>query len=240
MKPAHFRWAAVGLVAILASTSVVCGPPPVIEHPPAHSPSASVSAAPVEPPPRPSPRLVPVEAYVRTYLTLFGELTPLGAQMKARGNDGAALFDTWNDYVGALGLPDYRVDAPRGANTNPMMLAAFERLGVVLCARALENDWRTSPRPPVEKRLVFAFDPPDSPLDKAAFAAGFDVLHRTFLAYPSNLAGVARAERFYTLWSDVRARRTAPGALQGRFSPDETAWIAVCEAFVEHPEFHFY
>jgi len=85
-------------------------------------------------------RMVPPEAYMRTYLELFGELAPLDAQKKARGADGNNLFDTWNDYVSALGFPDYALDIPRQTQTNALMVATFERLGIALCDRAVERD----------------------------------------------------------------------------------------------------
>ena len=78
---------------------------------------------------------------------------------RARGGDGAALFDTWDDYLSALGFPDYRLDMPAAPQTNALMVAAFERLGVALCDRAVEHDWpRASRRRPSGERLVFAFD----------------------------------------------------------------------------------
>ncbi|WP_437742083.1 hypothetical protein WME73_42910 [Sorangium sp. So ce302] len=42
----------------------------------------------------------------------------------------AALFDSWGDYLAALGLPDHGLDLPRATQTNALMLAAFERLGI--------------------------------------------------------------------------------------------------------------
>src|SRR5690349_13678916 len=134
-----------------------------------------------------APRLVNSEAYMRTYLMLFGglaPLTPIQAQTVARGADGSALFDTWNDYLMALGFPDYRDDIPRQGQTNAVMVAAFERLGVALCDRALEKDLKATPPPPVDQRLIFAFDLPAGAPDQAAFESRFDVLHRTFLGYP--------------------------------------------------------
>ena len=77
---------------------------------------------------------------MRTYLQLFGALSPADAQKTARGNEGSALFDTWDDYVSSLGFPDYRTDIPRQTQTNTLMVATFEALGVALCDRALEHD----------------------------------------------------------------------------------------------------
>ncbi len=72
-------------------------------------------------------RLVPAEVYLRTYLVLFGGLAPIDVQNKARGADRAQLFDAWDDYVSALGLPDYRFDIPRQTRTHALMIATFAR-----------------------------------------------------------------------------------------------------------------
>ena len=74
-------------------------------------------------------RMVPPEAYVRTYLQLFGGLSPLVVQKKAKGAEGAQLFDAWSDYLATLGFPDDKLDLPRAAQTNALMIATFERLG---------------------------------------------------------------------------------------------------------------
>jgi hypothetical protein len=187
-------------------------------------------------------RLVPPEAYMRTYLQLFGGLAPLDVQKRARGGDGAQLFDTWDDYVSALGLPDYRLDIPRQTQTNALMVATFERLGVALCDRAVEHDLRArpgGPPPPVAERLVFAFDLPTGPVDAAAFAPRFDTLHRTFLGYPAALAPPQRASRFLQLYADIVAGH-AKADPKSRFSPAEAGWAAVCYGLVRHPEFHLY
>ncbi len=180
-------------------------------------------------------RLVPPEAYMRTYLQLFGGLAPL--------DDGSQLFDTWDDYVSALGLPDYRFDIPRQSQTNALMVATFERLGVALCDRALEHDLR-APKggepPPVAERLVFAFDAPGKgELDAAAFGPRFDTLHRTFLGYPASLAPPGRVARYYQLYRDVEAGHVKADP-KSRFSPAEAGWAAVCYGLVRHPEFHTY
>jgi hypothetical protein len=187
-------------------------------------------------------RMVPPEVYMRTYLTLFGGLAPLEAQKRARGGDGAALFDTWDDYVSALGFPDYRLDVPRQTQTNALMVATFERLGVALCDRAVEHDLK-GPRgaepPPVGERVIFAFDLPRGEVDEAAFAPRFDVLHRTFLGYPAALAPPERAKRFFRLYRDIAAGHVK-AAPKSRFSPAEAGWAAVCYGLVRHPEFHLY
>jgi hypothetical protein len=188
-------------------------------------------------------RLVPPEAYMRTYLQLFGGLAPLDVQKRARGGDGAQLFDTWDDYVSALGLPDYRFDIPRQTQTNALMVATFERLGVALCDRAIEHDLRPAKGgelQPVSQRLIFAFDaPPKGEIDAGAFGTRFDTLHRTFLGYPASLAPPQRVARFYQLYRDVEAGH-AKAEPKSRFSPAEAGWAAVCYGLVRHPEFHLY
>jgi hypothetical protein len=185
-------------------------------------------------------RLVPAEAYVRTYLTLFGGLAPLEVQKRARGADGALLFDAWNDYLSALGLPDHRIDLPRGSQTNAIMLGAFERLGSALCDRAMEHDWKSTPRVALRERLIFAWEGGAEAPTTAQFAERFDVLHRTFLGYPAALAPTDRTARFQRLFEGTRSRHAAPDAPKTRLSPSETAWVTVCEGLVRHPEFHFY
>ena len=193
--------------------------------------------------PKESERLVAAEAYMRTYLTLFApllapgsRLDPLAVQRAARAADGSALFDTWNDYLFEIGLPDYRNELPRAAQTNALMVATFERLGIALCDRAIEHDLRGSP----PAKAVFAFDLPAGAITADAFAPRFDVLHRTFLGYPANLAPTDRTHRFFQLHSDVFARHSAPDAGTSRFNPAEAAWAAVCYGLVRHPEFHVY
>ncbi len=182
-------------------------------------------------------RLVPPEVYLRTYLQLFGGLAPLEVQRAARGKDGAQLFDVWDAYVSALGLPDHRTDIPRQTQTNALMVATFERLGVALCDRAVEHDLRD--RPPLRERAVFAFDLAPGTMDAGAFGARFDTLHRTFLGYPSALAPPPRVARFFQLYRDVAASHKV-AAPRSRFSPEEAGWAAVCYGLVQHPEFHLY
>ena len=185
------------------------------------------------------PRLVPPEVYIRTYLSLFGGLSPIDAQTAAKGQDGAQLFDTWNDYLSSLGLPDYRIDIPRQTQSNTLMLATFERLGVALCDRALEKDLLGAAPPPQSARLIFAFDAP-AQLDEEGFSSRFDVLHRTFLGYPAALAPADRTARYFALYSDTVARHAVPDAGKSRFSPAQSGWAAVCYGLVRHPEFHLY
>jgi hypothetical protein len=186
-----------------------------------------------------APRMMTSEAYVRSYLQLFGGLAPLSAieaQNAAKGKDGSQLFDTWNDYLLALGFPDYRVDIPRQTTPNAVMVASFERVGIALCDRALEHDWLASPATPADQRLIFAFDEPGDTLDQATFEAGFDVLHRTFLGYPAKLAPVDRVSRFYTLYQSTVAAHTKAT----RFNASQAGWAAMCYGLVRHPEFHLY
>ncbi len=232
---------------LLAATLVVAGcsaPPAEHVYPGPKAPLPSLGVIAEDTAPKEDLRMVPPEVYVRTYLNLFGALAPLDVQKRARAGDGAALFDTWDDYVSALGFPDYRIDIPRQAQTNALMVATFERLGVALCDRALEHDLK-APRgaepPPVHERLVFAFDlpPRGSELDAAGFAARFDVLHRTFLGYPASLAPAQRTPRFFQLYRDIVAGH-AKASPRSRFSPEEAGWAAVCYGLVRHPELHLY
>jgi hypothetical protein len=174
-------------------------------------------------------RLVPTEAYLRTYLRLFGGLAPLDVQEKAKGKDGAALFDAWTDYLTALGLPDHRHDQPRAEETNAMMIATFERIGVALCDRAAEDG----------NEAVFPFAL-DAHLDAATFGARFDLVHRTFLGYPAALAETERTARFFALYEGVVKRHEADPPKGARLPPGRAAGAAVCEGLIRHPEFHLY
>lgn len=186
-------------------------------------------------------RMVPPEVYMRTYLQLFGGLAPLEVQKLARGKDGAQLFDNWDAYVSALGLPDYRTDIPRQTQTNALMVATFERLGVALCDRAVEHDLKSKTPAPLSERAIFAFDLPPvaSELDASLFSPRFDVLHRTFLGYPAALAPPARTERFFALYRDI-VEHHKTSAPKSKFTPEEAGWAAVCYGLVRHPEFHLY
>ena len=228
---------ALALLVILA-LGVACGPKATVS--PQVGPPLFVKSATVQDTtPKEDLRMVPAEAYMRTYLTLFGALAPLEVQKRARGADGAQLFDTWDDYFSSLGFPDYRIDMPRSSQTNALMVATFERLGVALCDRAVEHDLKGKTPTPMNERAVFAFDLPAGPLDKHAFETRFDVLHRTFLAYPASLAPTDRTTRFFTLYEETVKRHSAPGT-KSRFSPQEAGWATVCYGLVRHPEFHLY
>ncbi len=223
-----------------AASLAACGSaPPLVVEPVAAGTLQPLGVSVEDTTPKEDLRIVPPEVTMRTYLRLFGALAPLDFQKDTRGRDGASLFDTWDDYVAALGFPDYRLDVPRQTQTNALMVATFERIGVALCDRALEHDWKAAERPPVQERVVFAFDPPAGAVSAADFAPRFDVLHRTFLGYPASLAPPEREARFYALY-DSSAKghpRAAPGS---RFSPAEAGWAALCYGLVRHPEFQLY
>lgn len=180
-------------------------------------------------------RMVPPEAYVRTYLQLFGGLSPLAVQKKAKGADGAQLFDVWSDYLATLGFPDDKLDLPRAAQTNALMVATFERLGAALCDRAAEVDLHGGK--PIGERAVFAFDGAEVK-DEIAFGARFDVLHRTFLGYPASLAPASRVSRFYKLYRETVARHASD--TKPRLTAAETGWAVVCQGLIRHPEFQLY
>ncbi len=231
-SPPSTRWITLAMLSA-ACSGAVSPARTVALHP--------LSEVPLDTSPKEPPRLMPAEAYIRSYLSLFGGLAPLAVQARARGNTGAQLFDTWDDYLAALGLPDYRADIPRGAQTNALMLAAFERLGVALCDRAVETDLRARPAVAPAQRLIFAFDLPPGDganLPPAAFDPRFDVLHRRFLAYPTSAAPEGRVDRFRALYNSVAARHL--GAPRPSFGPAEAGWAAVCYGLVRHPEFQFY
>ena len=232
---------ALGLAAAtwLPLVLVACARPPETVPPVAAGRLPIEAIVPEDSTPKANLRMVPPEVYMRTYLQLFGGLAPADAQKSARGNEGSALFDTWDDYVSSLGFPDYRTDIPRQTQTNTLMMATFERLGVALCDRALEHDLKGRPMTPMGARLVFAFDPPPpGKTDRAAFDARFDVLHRTFLGYPARLAPKEREGRFFQLFTATVAAHTQEKGT--RFSPDEAGWAAVCYGLVRHPEFQLY
>lgn len=217
MKPA------LALVVIAA-----CGRPDVIE-PSRAVPFGAYTEIALDATPKGHRRMVQPEMYLRAYLTWFGGLAPQDVFYKARGHN---LFDQWADYLVALGLPDYAVDAPRATQSNTVMLAALGRLGEALCVRSVEHDLHG--RTPLAGRVVFAFDPIASP-SRDDFASRFDVVHRTFLSYPVRLAPPDRVDKFYTLYRSVAARHST-----GLLSPDEAAWAAVCTALVQHPEAGLY
>ena len=173
---------------------------------------------------------MPPEVYLRAYLVWFGGLAPLAVQARARGRQ---LFDAWDDYLAALGLPDYRLDLPRQTQTNTLMLAAFGRLGEALCVRAAEHDLHDQ-RTRLADRVVFAFEPVAA--TAAQFAERFDVLHRGFLGYPAALAPPERTARYFQLFQEVAGHHPAKQPL----TSEETGWAAVCAALIQHPETGLY
>lgn len=183
-----------------------------------------------------SPRLVPAEAYIRTYLTLFGGLTALQAQTQLTAG-GSGLFDTWTAYLGALGLPNYATDMARNTQTNALMVASFERLGVALCDKALEKDLKSTPPVAVGSRLIYKFDVPATAVDAAGFADRFAVLHRKFLGYPVKLAPTDRTTRFFALYNETIKNHNPTGS---RFTAVEAGWATVCQGLIRHPEFQLY
>lgn len=213
------RW----LVVALAACGGSIAPGPATPLPPPTEVAVDTT-------PKARPRMMPPEVYLRAYLAWFGGLAPLDVQARARGR---GLFDAWDDYLAALGLPDYRVDLPRQTQTNTLMLAAFGRLGEALCLRAVEHDLHDKKIAPSD-RVVFAFAPAGSP-SQAQFAERFDVLHRTFLGYPAGLAPAERTARYYALYRAVAKRHP-----KGPLSADETGWAAVCTALIQHPETGLY
>lgn len=223
------------LLALFALGGVACGPALRVSSTPGALPPALAEAK-IDTAPKRDLRLVPPEVYLRSYLALFGEKTPTEVQKRARGNDGGQLFDTWDEYLAALGFPDYRADLPRATQTNAIMVATFERLGVALCDRAVEHDLQK----PVtgEPRRIFDFDAPKA-IDAAGFATRFDVLHRTFLGYPAALAPPTRTREFYALYTDTVARHGS-AKTKSRFSPELSGWAVVCYGLVRHPELHLY
>ena len=193
--------------------------------------------------PKESQRMVPPEAYLRTYLQIFGGMKPLEVQADAKkliNNKNVLLFDTWGDYLALLGLPDYASDIPRTTQTNALMLSTFERLGVTLCDRAIERDLKAVPPVPVADRRVFAFEVPQDAIDQAGFAERFDVLHRTFLGYPAALATTDRTAKFFALSQGAFTKYSADDAPASRLTPAEVGWASVCYGLIRHPEFHLY
>jgi hypothetical protein len=185
--------------------------------------------------PKEGPRLMPSEAYLRTYLQIFGGLSPAEIISSAKKD---ALLHAWTDYLGLMGLPDYGNDVRRQPQTNTLMLATFERLGVALCDEALLHDWKSSPAVDPADRRVFTFDEPAADITQDAFAKGFDQMHRTFLGYPSKLARTDRVARFYGLYKDVMKAHDPKAS--PKFTPSEAGWAAVCYGLVRHPELHLY
>lgn len=182
------------------------------------------------------PRTLSAESYIRSYLFLFGGLSPIDSQTALRGSGATVdttLFDTWSDYLGALGMPDYREDIARSSQTNALMIAAFERIGVALCDRAAEHDLKNGATP----ATVFTFKKTAALPTRAEFDERFDVLHRRFLGYPAKLAPTDRGSRFFTVFSDASGTAADAGV---RLTGQDAGWTAVCYGLIRHPEFHLY
>ena len=109
--------------------------------------------------------MVPPEVYLRAYLTWFGGLAPLDVQARARGK---ALFDAWDDYLAALGLPDYRIDLPR-ADAEQHADARDARPARRGAVRARRRARPARQEAAADQRVVFAFDVDAQPSD-AEFA----------------------------------------------------------------------
>nr|MBK7066572.1 hypothetical protein [Deltaproteobacteria bacterium] len=216
--------------------AVVTRPPEVTPTPVTEIPGHEVLAQ--DRTPKEPPRLMPAETLIRSYISLFGGLSPQALQVRLRGATSDNLFDTWGDYLSALGVPDYAVDIPRAPQTNPLMLAAFERIGVALCERAVQNDLRGAVA--TNDRVLFRFELPAGgrALTDEEFGARFDVLHRRILGYPAALAPASRIPRFRTLYQGAVTRHADAGARS--FNGPEAGWASVCEGLVRHPEFHLY
>ncbi len=214
-----------------------CGPALLVPpQPVAPIPVAATHA--LDTAPKEEPRLLPAEAYVRSYLKLFGAQTLLEVAQRARAGQGNQLFDTWADYLATLGFPDRRNDLPRETQTNAIMLATAERLAIALCDRTVERDLRG--RKPLAARTLFAFELPPGPIDDAGFAARFDLLHRSFLGYPAALAPKGRIERFLRLYRGTVLRHAEQNDPPSRLSPAEAGWAVVCQGLARHPEFQLY
>lgn len=209
-------------------------PPVTMEQIPGHDTIAQDNSA------KEPPRLQPAEAYIRTYLMLFGNLTALQAQALFQSpNANNGLFDTWNSYLGALGLPNYTTDFPRGTRTNALMIAAFERLGIALCDKAMDREVKATPPVALAQRNIYPFDfPADGKLDVNQFTVRFDAMHQIFLSYPVGLAPTDRVNRYYKLYNETLAKQPTNQNL--KYTPAEAAWAAMCYGLIRHPEFHLY
>lgn len=203
-----------------------CGPSVIKgSHPQVLSPRVVMT---LDTTPKAKPRLLSQEPYLRAYTAWFGGLAPLEFQSKARPNK---LFDAWDDYLAALGLPDYRVDLPRASESNALMTATMGRLAEALCVRAAERD--LDPKTEPDRRVVFTFDATPV-LTREEFQRRFDVLHKLFLSYPSSLAPVGRVDRFFALYRTVATRAATS------MDSNQRAWAAVCVALLQHPEARVY
>lgn len=236
---------AAASLLVLALASCQASPPEVVA--PRALPPPAIAEAPRESFVARETRLVPAEVLIHSYTQIFGDL--MLPEVRAPYDEAArrGAYFGWDQHLAALGLPDYTRDLGRATQTNTIMAAAFERLGVILCDRAAGRDlYSRSPKPLppaarglafVEPRTVFAFEPRPAPLSEADFGPRFDVLHRTFLGYPARLAPPERLHEFFAVYKKVESRHVA--LKQGQ-APHVSAWSAVCQGLVRHPEFHHY
>ena len=170
---------------------------------------------------------------MRSYLQLFGGLAPLDAQTALRGNNG--LFDTWRDYLAALGMPDYTLEIARNPQTNSLMIATFERMGVALCDRAVEKELQADTR----RRRRHS---ERSSLSSRPQRSRRRPIHRA-LRHPSSdfsrLSGQARQKPIACpLLQDLHRHRGRPrgqGRSQILFTPPLAGWATVCYGLVRHP-----
>lgn len=216
----------LALAVLLASA---CGHKPDAITPSGKTELPTATEATLDPSLKVGRRMLPPEAFLRAYLTWFGGLAPIDVVKKTQRS---GLFDQWQMYLQAIGLPDYQLDMPRVTESNTIMLATFGRLAEALCVKSAQHDLHGRKHEP---RVLFDFEPmAAASLDE--FRPRFDVLHRTFLGYPADLAPPGRVERFFKLYQTVVARHEVNPDL----TADELGWVAVCTALVQHPEAGLY
>jgi hypothetical protein len=122
------RRLAIAPLVVAATVAAGCFRPPLVVAPVALGEPPAIAATRLDSAPKEVPRLIPAEAYMWTYLQLFGGLAPTEVTRRARGSDGNQLFDSWYEYLAALGFPDYRLDLPRATHPNAHLEADRERL----------------------------------------------------------------------------------------------------------------
>lgn len=233
------------LAPLLMVAGCRSAPPELVK--PREQPAAAVQTAPRESFEPREARLVAAETLIRSYTAIFGDLMiPEHRKGYDVSNRNARYFG-WQEHLSALGLPDYLQDLPRVTQTNTVMVAEFERLAATLCDRAANKDLRPGANKPLTPELkalvqveappVFAFQAKPGPITLDEFRPRFDVLHRTFLGYPAELAPPERTPEFHALYTQVEARHRKEG--KGA-PPFVSAWSAVCQGLSRHPEFHHY
>ena len=126
--------------------------------------------------------------------------------------------------------------------TNALMVAAFERLGVALCDRAVEHDLEGAGTPPLAKdrarlRVRAARRARSRPRRSRR---GFDVAppHVPRLSRGARAAGARERASSRSTRTRRAPRRAARPSRASR--PAEAGWAAVCYGLVRHPEFHLY